>query len=121
MYRLLPDFNLCCGYRPFKTFISGTSIILSNDVSKKITPLINTNSNSADDNVINDILVNYYKQKDIEDYNFTLKFFINNEIISDTDTYDYKNNNILFYRIKNNNRRIDIEIFKKLICKIYNI
>jgi len=110
--------NLCCGHLPFNSFISGTGIIMSNDVSKKITSIINTTTSINDDVYISSLLINCgYSIQNIEKIGFTIKYLVynNNNVIPD-DT-----NNILYYRIKNGDRNIDIDMFKKLLLKIYNI
>jgi hypothetical protein len=117
----LPYQNLCCGHLPFNSFISGTGIIMSTDVSKKITPLMNENISYNDDIYISNLLTNckYTIQniENIENTGFTIKYLIynNNDVISE-DT-----NNILYYRIKNDDRNIDIDMFKKLLLKIYGV
>ena len=54
----LPSHNLCCGHLPFNSFISGTGIIMSKDVSHKISSTINTNTTSNDDVYISNLLTN---------------------------------------------------------------
>ena len=114
----LPRQKMCCGHLPFNTFISGTGIIMSNDVSKKITPLINTRSSYNDDLYITNLLSNCkYSIQNIEKAGFSIKCLIydnNNKIPDNT-------NNILYYRIKNGDRNIDIDMFKKLLLKIYDV
>ena len=114
----LPRQKMCCGHLPFNTFISGTGIIMSNDVSKKIASLINTIANYNDDLYITNLLSKCkYKIQNIENAGFTIKYLVydnNNVIPQDT-------NNILYYRIKNSDRNIDIDMFKKLLFKIYDV
>ncbi len=119
----LPKTNLCCGYRPFNSFISGTSIILSNDVARHIAPLIDKIPHISIDNYNDDvyisILLKYYKYNltNIELYGSTLQM-----LIYDSDNIpDTTSPNILFYRINNKNRQLDIDIIKKLLLTIYNI
>ena len=114
----LPREKLCCGHLPFKTFISGTGIIMSIDVSKKITPLINTTISYNDDIYITNLLSKCkYKIQNIEDAGFKITYLVydnNNKIPDNT-------NNNLYYRIKNGDRNIDIDMFKQLLLKIYSI
>jgi len=114
----LPINNLCCGHLPFNSFISGTGIIMSKDVSTKISSTINTNTTSNDDVYISNLLtICNYKIQNFENTSFTLKYLVydNNNVIPDN------TNNILYYRIKNSDRNIDINMFKKLLLKIYDI
>jgi hypothetical protein len=114
----LPRENLCCGYLTFNLFISGTGIILSYNVSKKITSLINENIIEHDDVYISNLFANCkYTIQNIEKAGFSMEYLIydnNNKIPDNT-------NNILYYRIKNGDRNIDIDMFKKLLLKIYNV
>lgn len=114
----LPRQNLCCGHLPFNSFISGTGIIMSSNVSNKITSLIDTTGYNNDDVYISRLLINCkYVIQNIENTGFTIKYLIydnNNAIPEDT-------NNILYYRIKNGDRNIDIDMFKKLLLKIYSL
>ena len=114
----LPRQKLCCGHLPFNTFISGTGIIMSNDVSKKISSLINTTTSEYDDVYISSLFATCKCViQNIENTGFTIKYLIydnNNVIPQDT-------NNILYYRIKNGDRNIDIDMFKKLLLKIYDV
>ena len=91
---------------------------MSKDVSHKISSTINTNTTSNDDVYISNLLTNCnYKIQNFENTGFTLKYLVydNNNVIPDN------TNNILYYRIKNSDRNIDINMFKKLLLKIYGI
>ena len=114
----LPRQKMCCGHLPFNTFISGTGIIMSYDVSKKIASLINTTASYNDDLYITNLLsICKYKIQNIENAGFTIKYIVyNNNNVIPEDT-----NNILYYRIKNVDRNIDIYMFKKLLFKIYDV
>lgn len=116
--KFLQPQNLCCGHLPFNSFISGTGIIMSNDVSNKFSSLIDTTGYNNDDVYISWLFKNCgYSIQNIEKIGFTIKYLVydnNNKIPDDT-------NNILYYRIKNGDRNIDIDMFKKLLFKIYNI
>lgn len=110
--------NLCCGYLPFNTFISGTGIIMSNDVSKRIAPLINVNTKHQDDVYISQVLnQSSYSIQNIENTGYKIKILVDGDNVIPDNT-----NDILYYRIKNiSDRNIDIELFKKLMFKIYSI
>ena len=114
----LPRQKMCCGHLTFNSFISGTGIIMSSDVSKKITSLINENIIQHDDVYISNLLTNCkYTIQNIEKARFSMKYLIydnNNKIPDNT-------SNILYYRIKNGDRNIDIDMFKKLLLKIYGV
>jgi hypothetical protein len=87
-------------------------------VSNKITSLIDTTTSNHDDVYISSLLSTCkYTIQSIENTGFTIKYLIydnNNEIPENA-------NNILYYRIKNGDRNIDIDMFKKLLLKIYEI
>lgn len=91
---------------------------MSSDVSKKITSLINENIIQHDDVYISNLLTNCkYTIQNIEKARFSMKYLIydnNNKIPDNT-------SNILYYRIKNGDRNIDIDMFKKLLLKIYGV
>ena len=91
---------------------------MSIDVSKKITPLINTTISYNDDIYITNLLSKCkYKIQNIEDAGFKITYLVydnNNKIPDNT-------NNNLYYRIKNGDRNIDIDMFKQLLLKIYSI
>lgn len=101
----------------FNRFISGTGIIMSNNISKQITPLIDVNSSFHDDVYISNLLQSQrIHMIDIENYNYKMEFLIydNENKIPENTT------NILYYRIKNSDRNIDIKLFYDLLNKIYN-
>jgi len=114
----LPRQNLCCGHLPFNSFISGTGIIMSSDVSKKIASVINTTTIENDDVYISSLFATCKCSiQNIEKAGFSMEYLIydnNNKIPDNT-------NNILYYRIKNGDRNIDIDMFKKLLFKIYDV
>jgi len=113
----LPLTELCVGHRPFDSFISGTSIILSKDVCKNLSKTI-TISNAFDDVYISDLLINLgYNINHIEKYwKYTTYYLIyDKNTIEDTSNM----NNYLFFRVKNNNRKIDLELFDILYNNIY--
>ena len=110
--------TVCYGHLPFNSFISGTGIILSNDISKKITPLISVDTQEHDDIYISRLLNQCrYSIQNMEKIGFTIKYLCdnNNNVIPDN------TNNILYYRIKNADRNIDIDMFKRLLFKIYDV
>lgn len=109
--------SVCYGHLPFNSFISGTGIIMSNAVSKKIAPLINVNT-QHDDVYISQLLTQCrYSIQNMEKIGFTIIYlcYDNNNVIPDN------TNNILYYRIKNADRNIDIDMFKRLLFKIYDV
>ena len=106
------------GWLPFNTFISGTGIIMSNNVSKYITPLINNNSTTHDDVYISSLFpTNNFFITNINNYNYTIEMLI----YDDNNVIPESTNNILYYRIKNENRDNDIKMFNILLNKIYKI
>ena len=118
-YTHLPKHNLCCGHKPFNTFISGTGIILSKNVVCKLIslPINNLYLTRHDDVYISTLLQNCnYILTDITMYGTNIQYLINNTDIPDTESP-----NILYYRIKTEDRSLDVYIFKHLLLKIYNI
>lgn len=106
------------GFLPFKTFVSGTGIIMSNNVSKYITPLININSSTHDDVYISSLFpTREFVITDIENYNYIIEFLCSD----DNNKISESSKNILYYRIKNANRDNDIKMFYLLINKLYKI
>ena len=113
---LLPKNNFAGGYLCFNAFISGTGIFMSKDVA---TILIN---NINDTHIHDDVLIsrilqyNNIKLTDMDAYNYNIVYLIN-------DTFDENikiNDNILYYRIRNDaNRNVDLLYFNLLLKKIY--
>jgi len=108
----LPRVGCLSGIYMFNHFISGTGIILSRDVSEYL--LTFPIGYTSDDVLISDNLKRKYAVFRLDD---SLMYFCINDKINIPDNID----NILYFRIKNNNRDLDIEIFKLLLRKIYNI
>lgn len=115
----LPKTNIAIGHLPFNTFISGTSIIISSDVARNITPLLEYNIMQYDDVYISTIIHRMYPIADISDYGYNTFYRIDNDV---TVPFDMSNNHftILFYRIKNQDRDIDIALFRFLLKHIYD-
>ena len=114
-----PD-NVAVGYRPFNSFISGTSIILSKTIALRLYNQYNNNnlyasSNSNDDVLISDIL----KQLGIRltslpsTSDIKMMIDINNQLPDDI-------SNILFFRVNSQDRMYDADIvfnhLAKLLC-----
>ncbi len=102
-------------------FLHGTSIIITKDISYYLYKFYNKYYNKiADDVIISLILKSQNIKLNILDES-QIQFLID-------DNYDekkpkfLKDDNILYYRIKNNkNRDIDLLYFKFLLDKIYNV
>jgi hypothetical protein len=94
----------------FDSFLSGTGIILSKDVASKL-------STYPNQNIHDDVLISSYLKQftNITPFPDNRMFYLcsdkNNNISSDKE--------ILYYRVKNNDRNIDIIMFKQLLECIY--
>jgi hypothetical protein len=108
----LPSVGCLAGVYMFNHFISGTGIILSRDVCEYL--LTFPIGYFSDDVLISDNLKRKYSIYRLDD---SVMYFSICDKINIPDNID----NILYFRIKNNNRVLDIEIFKILLRKIYNI
>ena len=117
---LLPKENFCGGTTIWENhFITGTGIMLSKDSCHKLVNLgiIGTHLN---DDVIIGVSLKFYLHlyfTYISDLNYSTKYCIDDSSSIATTNDE----NILYYRIKNQNREIDIDIFKMLCKEIYNI
>jgi len=125
LYRLIDtkifdNNNIAIGYRPFNTFISGTSIILSKINALKLCDYTLYkdvyNNNRNDDVIISEIL----KRIGIPlislptNYHELIMNDINQQVPDDI-------SNILFFRVKSLNRMYDVDVFKQLYKRIYNL
>ena len=114
----LPRFGLAGGKIEFGSFISGCGIFMSYDVALKVSSLINTNAKMFDDIYLSFLFTHYnLVVRDLHSSNYIVKYLIydnDNDIPEDI-------SNILYYRIKNSDRNIDVGIFVILLDKIYNI
>jgi len=131
--RLIPKENACGGFN-YRTFITGTGVILSKDVSKIILDnflrydIYKYNEDIIISAVLNKFKTPYYNPKHF----FKWGIIVEDENI-DCPDYEYfltkgkfieldLPNNILHFRIKNeSNRELDILYFKYLIEKLYGI
>jgi len=115
----LPLTHFCGGHRPFNSFISGTSIILSKDVCINLSKSIQI-YNQFEDVYISDLLINLgYNINHIENYsNYKVLWLVNNNNKID---HISNINNYLYFRIKNADRNIDLELFNKLCDVIYKL
>jgi hypothetical protein len=107
--------NFCGGYIIFNEFITGTGLILSKDVC------INLSKNLIIVYEFEDV----YLSKLLRQLGYSLTNITQYRIeylINDINNINHISdiNNILYYRIKNNDRNIDIELFDILYTSIYN-
>jgi len=109
----LPITGCLSGIYIFNDFITGTGIIMSKDVCEV---LINEpfHYGPGDDVAISNNLKKYFNIFPLKD---NLMFYL----INDDSNIPDDINNILYFRIKNNDRKLDIALFKLLLKKIYNI
>lgn len=97
----------------FNQFISGTGIFLSRDVAYQLSMCMN------DYKTNDDIVISYHLSQitQFTEWNNSYMYYMvdgGTQIPEDI-------TNILYFRIKNANRDIDIEVFRKLLMKIYAI
>ena len=113
--------NFCGGYIIFNSFISGTGIILSKDVSINLS--INIYETDMNEDVFISALLQYLGYN-LTDLNNNIKNYQMEYLINDIDNINHilpKINNSLYFRIKNNDRNIDLQLFNILSNTIYNI
>jgi len=118
-----PKEKFACGYS-FQGFISGTGIIMTRDVGI----LVYSNPNSAyigDDLVISQTIeANQISLYDVTEYKWGFLIPKNDNLPSNCRYLDINENDfsdILNFRIKNGDRNIDVEYFKILLKKLYNV
>jgi hypothetical protein len=118
-----PKEKFAGGYS-FQGFISGTGIIMSRDVGI----LVYSNPNSAyigDDLAISQtIQTNQISLYDVTEYKWGFLIPKNDYLPSNCRYLDINENDfsdILNFRIKNGDRNIDVEYFKILLKKLYNV
>jgi hypothetical protein len=130
---IIPNTNSCGGFN-YRSFITGTGIILSKDVSKQIVDnflrydLMKHNEDIIISGILNKFKTPYYNckqfykwgliiDKEGEDYGEYFYIPTNGEFKD----FDFPND-ILQFRIKNTiDRKIDIMYFKLLLKKLYDI
>jgi len=130
---IIPSTNSCGGFN-YRNFITGTGIFLSRDVANQIVELF-LNYNIMDYN--EDLIISGILHK-LKTPFYNCKKFYKWGLIIDETTENYGEyyfmptngefkdidfpNSILHFRIKNSsNRALDIQYFKLLLNKIYNI
>ena len=133
LYNEIPKKMFFGGPVNFNDFISGTGIIISNDL---ISQLIQLNVNSYNYN--EDVAISYYMKSyvNMTDTNKLLNYKNNQQILYKNDNnvnspHNVNNNlkiddnthidDILYFRIKTCSHEEDLSIFRKLLKKIYNI
>jgi hypothetical protein len=116
--KLLPKNNSGGGYLCFNEFITGTGIFMSKDVANILINKID-NTQIHDDVLISRVITNNnISLFNIETYNYNIEYLCTNNFNENINF----NDNILYYRIRNEeNRNIDLQYFNILIKKIYNI
>lgn len=129
----VPFKNYSAGFA-IQGFITGTGIILSNDVVKLLVNNFNNGNHnlSIHEDVLISQILSYYSIPILNITHYKWGFLVNDDSpLPDNCHYvstslDFNPNidvpnDILHFRIKNNNRDIDIEYFKLLLKIIYNI
>ncbi len=117
----IPKQNFACGAILPWGVISGTSIILSKDVSHILVKDFVTNSAMNDDNQITEVIRrNNVPICDICNYGYKQEYLIDNNY---NENYTFDENKTLSFRIRNDQNReeYDIKYMKLLLKKIYNI
>ena len=134
LYNNIPRKKFFGGHVIFNSFITGTGIIISNDL---LPILLSINSYNFGDN--EDVVISHFmKSKNIpifhleQSNHYKLNYQILDENVTDINSPNHKKNileinentntnNILYFRIKNENQQRDIFIIKIILKKIYNI
>lgn len=104
----------------YHNFISGTGIILSKDVCVKLAEIFIIN-NIHDDVYISELLISLgCSLNDITTYGYKIFYLIDNDPNLNLNTIPDLDK-VLYFRIKNENREIDLQLFKILSNYLYNI
>lgn len=130
---IIPNINACGGFN-YRSFITGTGIILSRDVGNQIVDnFLKYDITKYNEDILISALLNKFKTPYFNSKQFYKWGLIIDEKPEDYGEYYYiathgKFNDIdfpddiLHFRIKNSlDRKIDIEYFKLVLNKIYNI
>ena len=130
---IIPNTNSCGGFN-YRSFITGTGIILSRDVGNTIVAnFLKYDITKHNEDILISALLNKFKIPYFNCKQFYKWGLIINEKPEDYSEYHYIATNgvfkdidfpddILHFRIKNSlDRSIDIEYFKLVLKKIYNI
>lgn len=125
LYELLEEYyknkkeKLAIGFLPFDTFISGTSLILSKDIVDDLYKHVNIQShailNNNEDVYFSKIIKNITQIKALP-INKNIYHLIDTKYIIPEDISE-----ILYFRVKSDDRNHDANQFIKLAKKIYNI
>ena len=118
----IPFNNFAGGFIPFGEFISGTGIMLSKDVSVNLCSTVSKILYPIDeyDDVYISKLLCYmgYSLTDVQTISpYRWGFFINDNLSIPMNEID----TTLYYRIKNNDRNIDVQLHDILCKLIYNV
>lgn len=112
---IFPATQCVSGILMYNWFISGTGLIMSSDMSDLLVKEEPHNCHDCDDVFISRKLVHYGAS-----FHLLHKFMM--YYLTDGDNVIPKNkNDILYFRIKNQNRQRDIELFKILLQEMYDI
>jgi len=115
LYELSSEFTefYAGGIGMFNSFISGTGILLSRRVAEKLSECRN-NSSQLDDVFISNQLKQFIP---LSFWNNSLMYYK----IDGTTTLPDDISNILYFRIRNPDRQVDLCIFRELLTRIYSI
>jgi hypothetical protein len=134
LYNNIPRNRFFGGHVIFNSFITGTGIIISNDI---VPILLKINPMSFNYN--DDVAISYFMKSQnipichLENLQkYKMNYQILDENVTDINSPHHKNNNleinentntddILYFRIKNANQERDILITKTILKKLYNI
>jgi hypothetical protein len=130
---IVPTENMCGGFG-FRSFITGTGIIVSQDVTIQIIEnVVKYDLKKHNEDIIISSILNLLKTPYFNCNKFYKWGFFIDQPAEDNSAYYYFStngeynedfdipNNILHFRIKSANREIDIKYFKLLLKKIYNV
>jgi hypothetical protein len=134
LYNNIPRNRFFGGHVIFNSFISGTGIIISNDL---LPILLTINVHNFGDN--EDVAISHFmKSKNISIFHlenckkYKMNYQILDENITDVNSPHHRNNNleinentntddILYFRIRNTSQERDILVAKQILKKLYNI
>ena len=134
LYNDLPKLTCFAGHFIFNSFITGTGIIISHDLTPLLLQIPAISENTNEDVVISRFILSngipVYNLENNEKYK--LNYQILNENEQNPSSPHHKNynleinentytNNILYFRIKNSTIQQDFFVAKNIIKKLYNI
>jgi hypothetical protein len=113
-----PSSQCLSGVLIFNSFVSGTGIIMSHDVCQQLISNEPHHSDHTDDVFISHKLRRYVPYHPLPE---SMMYYLTDDPQNVHNVIPENKNDILYFRIKNQNRQRDVELFKVLLKDIYDI